>query len=134
MQVELLETFITGHPVIDGEHAEIVNMINAVSHSIENEEHEKCEELLEAFLVLCDEHFKSEEALLADAEYPELKDHMTFHHELMLKAQGVKALCVNTESPETLKRCFDEMATLLIEDVVRGDMQFVSFLKEKNII
>lgn len=134
MKVELLETFITGHPTIDGEHAEIVNMINAVSHSIEHGEHGKCEELLEAFLILCDEHFKSEEALLADAGYPDLKDHMVFHQELLLKAQGVKALCVNTETPETLKRCFDEMATLLIEDVVRGDMQFVSFLKNKGVI
>lgn len=134
MKVELLETFLTGHPVIDGEHAEIVNMINAVSHSIENGEHDKCAELLEAFLVLCDEHFKSEEALLADAEFPGLKDHCIFHHELLLKAQAVKALCVNTETPETLKRCFEEMATLLIEDVVRGDMQFVSFLREKDII
>ncbi len=134
MKIELLQTFITGHPVIDKEHAEIVDMINAVSETIEIGKHELCAAQLDQFLELCDNHFKSEEALLADIGYPHLKDHAVFHTELLLKAKAIKALCMDADNPDALKRCFDEMATLLIEDVVRGDMQFVSFMVEKGII
>ncbi|MCW8915721.1 MAG: hemerythrin family protein [Magnetovibrio sp.] len=134
MKIELLQTFITGHPMIDGEHAEIVDMINAISDSIAEEDAKQCAAKLDQFLVVCDNHFKSEEALLANAGYPDLKDHAAFHAELLLKAKAVKALCIKTDEPDRLKRCFDEMATLLIEDVVRGDMQFVSFLEEKGLI
>lgn len=134
MKVELLKTFITGHPVIDAEHQKIVNAINDVSGAIVDGEYDRCATLLEDFLTICEEHFKTEEALLEDLGYPGLHDHAVFHKELIIKAKAVKTLCMDMDAPDTIKRCFDEMATLLIEDVVKGDMQFVSFLIEKGVV
>jgi len=130
MKVELLPTFITGHPVIDGEHRKIVDCINAVSEAVSAGEHAKCSSLLDGFLNICADHFAAEERLLADLGYPDLRDHAVFHKELILKAKAVKTLCMDAHSPDSIRRCFNEMATLLIEDVVKGDMQFVSYLIE----
>jgi hypothetical protein len=66
--------------------------------------------------------------------YPWLKDHALFHGELVLKAKGVKVLCMDQQKPDNIDRCFQEMATLLIEDVVKGDLQFVSFLQDKGVV
>ena len=134
MKVELLQTFITGHPVIDDEHRKIVDAINAVSDSIAAGEYERCAILLDDFLQICIDHFAAEERLLEELEYPGLADHSVFHKELIIKAKAVKILCMDLEAPDNIHRCFDEMATLLIEDVVQGDMQFVSFLIEKNVV
>ncbi|HEY9163848.1 MAG TPA: hemerythrin family protein [Magnetovibrio sp.] len=134
MKVELLETFITGHPVIDNEHAQIVSSINEVSAAISSGEYDRCSALLDDFLKICTDHFTSEEQLLRALDYPLLDDHAVFHKELVIKAKSVKALCMDRNAPDSIRRCFDEMATLLIEDVVRGDLQFVSFLIEKGVV
>ncbi len=65
-------------------------------------------------------------------EYPWAKEHALFHTELMLKAKAVKVLCMDQQRPDSIERCFNEMTTLLIEDVVKGDLQFVSFLDRKR--
>jgi len=134
MKIELLETFITGHPVIDAEHRKIVDSINEVSEAVQAGEYDRCSLLLDDFLQICIDHFNSEEKLLADLGYPGLTDHSAFHSELVLKAKSVKVLCMDQTRPDSIRRCFDEMATLLIEDVVKGDLQFVSFLVEKGVV
>lgn len=131
---ELLETFITGHPVIDAEHRQIATAINDVSDAVDAGAYDQCAILLDDFLQICENHFKSEEALLAEIGYPGLKDHVIFHQELILQAKAVKVLCLDMSNPESIKRCFDEMVSLLIEDVVKGDLQFVSFMIEQNIV
>ena len=134
MHIELLETFITGHPVIDAEHRKIVDSINGVSEAVNAGEYDKCAHLLDDFLTICQDHFTNEERLLEELGYPGLHDHAVFHKELVLKAKAVKTLCMDMRSPESIKRCFEEMATLLIEDVVKGDLQFVSFLIDQGAV
>ena len=130
----LFRSFITGHPQIDAEHRQIVNAINDVSAAIRSGSYELCSALLDDFLAVCCEHFASEERLLRELGYRGLADHAVFHQELILKAKAVKTLCMDRHAPDSIERCFNEMATLLIEDVVKGDMQFVSFLIEKDIV
>lgn len=134
MKLQLLDTFITGHPVIDGEHRKIVDSINEVSTAVRAGEYELCATLLDDFLEICIDHFRAEERLLKELNYPGLNDHAVFHKELVIKAKAVKSLCMDMHAPDSIRRCFDEMATLLIEDVVKGDMQFVSFLIEKGVV
>ncbi|MCR4377134.1 MAG: hemerythrin family protein [Rhodospirillales bacterium] len=134
MKVELLETFITGHPVIDEEHRQIVDSINEVSAAVAAGKYDLCSVLLDGFLKICIDHFANEERLLEELGYPALHDHVVFHKELIIKAKAVKTLCMDMKVPDSIQRCFNEMATLLIEDVVKGDMQFVSFLIEKGIV
>lgn len=134
MKVELLQTFITGHPVIDDEHRKIVDAINDVADAVSAGDYDRCATLLDDFLQICTDHFASEEQLLAELGYPGLADHVVFHKELLIKAKAVKILCMDMGNPDHIQHCFDEMATLLIQDVVQGDMQFVSFLIEKNIV
>jgi len=134
MKLELLETFITGHPLIDAEHVKIITAINDVSAAVEAAEYEKCACLLDDFLTTCQDHFHAEERLLADLKYPYLRDHTAFHKELILKAKSVKALCMNARAPESIQKCFEEMASLLIEDVIKGDLQFVSFFIDQGIL
>lgn len=134
MHIELLETFITGHPVIDAEHRKIVDSINGVSEAVHAGEYDKCAHLLDDFLTICQDHFATEERLLEELGYPGLHDHAVFHKELVLKAKAVKTLCMDMKSPESIERCFNEMATLLIEDVVKGDLQFVSFLIDQGVV
>jgi len=132
MTIECLEIFLTGHAVIDGEHRKIVDTINKISHVIQHGELSQCPALIDDFLNICESHFATEEVLLAKLRYPDLQAHIIFHRELSLKAKAVRILCMDIQNSDRLKRCFDEMVSLLVEDVIKGDMNFVSFLIEKG--
>lgn len=134
MNIKLLDTFLTGHNVIDDEHRKIVEAINTVSTAIDAGEFDKCSDLMDDFLNICASHFETEEALLRDLGYPELQQHIVFHRELTLKAKAVRVLCMDLHDSDSFQRCFDEMAALLIEDVIKGDMGFVSFLIDKGVV
>ena len=58
MKIELLETFLTGHPIIDAEHLKIVGAINNVSEAVLAGEYDRCSMLLDEFLEICINHFK----------------------------------------------------------------------------
>lgn len=133
MRIELIDAFITGHDVIDGEHLLIVKSINDVSQAIEAGHYDQCSDLLDEFIDICVRHFKTEEDLLESLSYPNLKNHIVFHRELILKAKSVRVLCMDAENPESLSRCFEEMAALLVEDIIKGDLSFVPFLVDKGV-
>ncbi|MBL4693597.1 MAG: hemerythrin family protein [Magnetovibrio sp.] len=111
----------------------IVETINYVSQAIEKGDYDTCSVLLDDFLEICTNHFETEENLLASLNFPNLHSHIVFHRELILKAKSVRVLCMDKNDPNSLSHCFDEMAALLVEDVIKGDLSFVPFLVDKGV-
>ena len=134
MRVAFSDAFLTGHPDIDGEHLEIFEIINAVADAIAEREFEICENLVSSFLNVCRDHFRHEEEILAEVNFPRLEEHASFHADLLEKGQNIRLLCKRQVDPSQLDNCFTEMVKFFLEDVVRGDLDFVSFLQHKGVV
>ncbi|MFC1673781.1 bacteriohemerythrin [Pseudomonadota bacterium] len=133
MKIELIESLKTGHDGIDEDHARIVDAINALWDAMEGEVSPCAPALLDGFMELCEEHFRNEEKILAAANYPDLGEHIKFHDTMLDRATAAKQRCVASGDGQTRISCLEEMITVLIEDVVRGDMGFVSFLTDRGL-
>jgi len=131
--IKKLEDFKTGHPVIDQDHMKIIDAITLVFEAIHDNDHEQCSQLLEAFVDVAKNHFANEEEILRKADYPHYRRHCEYHGELIIRANAVKDLCKEMDDQGHLMECFEEMATFLIDDIVKGDFEFVSYLKEAGI-
>ncbi len=46
LKIELLESFIIGHPGIDADHQEIVNIINDISAATDDQKFDLCKDLI----------------------------------------------------------------------------------------
>lgn len=121
MEIELLESFKTCHAGIDTDHEQMIDIINSVSDATIKRELGQCKKLLLSFMDFARDHFTREEKILFDSGFPGAESHALYHQELLGRADGVRQLCV-------------EMAGFLIEDVVKGDSQFVSHLIEKGLV
>ncbi len=121
MKIELLDSFRTGHAGIDADHEQLVEIINLVSDAISEGELMECKKLLSSFMQCARDHFEREEKILFETKFPGAVAHAAYHHNLLGRSDEVRQLC-------------EEMAGFLIEDVVKGDSQFVSHLIEKGLV
>lgn len=102
--------------------------------AIEEGNNNKCVILLTSLLKEAREHFSREEAYLFKTKYPDLENHKTYHQELLIKADTTKQICEGIETEHDLKECFDGMANFLIDDILRGDIKFKSYLEYNGYI
>lgn len=132
-KIEILEKFRIGHDVIDRGHRMCLDMINDINDAIKNGQFRACRELFGSFIEVAENHFRKEEQILREADFPGLAGHTKYHHDLLRKARKVKGMCGDTADRKHLQGIFDEMSSFLIDDVVRGDLEFKSFLIDKGL-
>ncbi|TAN78304.1 MAG: hypothetical protein EPN20_01060 [Magnetospirillum sp.] len=129
-----LEAFTTGHPEVDGDHANLAAIIDAIKDAMDGPgDPDACKKLLESFIDTARQHFIREERILDAIGFPGLERHRLYHGKLLAQATQVKRNCDEMVEPQQLHDCFDEMARFFIDDVIRGDMEFVSFMQERRI-
>lgn len=134
MKVEMLETFLTGHPEIDNDHRKLIDLINLVDEAISGEEYNECKQLLDSFVDFARGHFEREEKILIEIGFPDAQSHCAYHEEMLDRAENVKNLCREMRDQGQIQECFEEMSSFLVDDIVRGDSAFVSYMIEKGIV
>ncbi len=130
MKIPWLETFETGHAVIDGQHRELVDIINVVGAGQLKGDIAEGDRLLESFVEIVKNHFKTEERILAETDFPGLEEHCIYHRQLLKQAEHARSLLDEAGAADPVEECFRQMAAFFVDDVVRWDGEFVSHLIE----
>ena len=127
--------FLTiGVDFIDDDHKKILSIMQQVIVAINENNLDECASLLEVLIKEAKEHFKREEEYLLETKYPQLENHKVYHNELIIKAEVIKAICEGIETEHDVKECFESMANFLIDDILRGDINFKSYLEHEGYI
>ena len=123
-----------GVDFIDEDHKNLLKIMVDTKSAIEAGDNNKCVILLTSLLKEARDHFSREEKYLFEVKYPDLEKHKIYHKELLIKADTTKRICEGIETEHDLKECFDGMAEFLIDDILRGDIMFKSYLQYKGHI
>ncbi|MCW8862863.1 MAG: hemerythrin domain-containing protein [Rhodospirillales bacterium] len=126
--MEFVESMKTGHPAIDKDHKEIFDTLDEVSRAIAKNDRKRFCSLFEDFLVIANRHFKREEAILRKCGFPRYEQHAAYHSFLFDRALAVRDRCVSSADNASMEQCFKEFSEFLVDDVVRGDLDFKSYL------
>ena len=142
--IEWRDDWLLGIPGVDREHQELAQLFNQVAKLYacadergtpgHEEAGEKIIRLLNEMGELVRSHFRNEEALMRESGYPELEEHKQYHQELFVHARQVKRICEGTETSHRLDECFDAMARFLVDDILRGDIHFKSYLEYEGYL
>ena len=81
------------------------------------------------FVQAAREHFESEESILLLSGFPELHEHRHYHLSLIRRAGDLTTICDSEENPIKSGEFHDEIISFLLDDIVRGDTAFKSFLQ-----
>lgn len=128
------EVYEIGVDFIDLEHKKILAIMRNIRDSIIDEKLEECSRLSESLIKEAENHFMHEEGFLEKVKFPGLKEHKKYHEELLIQAKRVKEVCEGVDKDHNLVECFNAMEEFLIDDILNGDLQFVSFLEYEGLI
>jgi hemerythrin-like metal-binding protein len=121
-----------GVKFIDDDHKKLLSIMQKVKRSIEQNDLKQCVPMLALLPEEAVDHFSQEEQFLREVKYPDLASHIEYHKQLLIKAGTVKRICEGPESENNLKVCFDRMANFLIDDILKGDTMFKSYLDHEG--
>lgn len=129
MPIDSIEDYLVGLPAIDDDHRRLVDTVNRIGAEIEEASYELCIELFDEIESAAVVHFRREEEILEGLGYPELERHRQYHAELLQRVRELKGLGYRKLAKEALFGRFVEMADFVVDDIIRGDLEFKDFLR-----
>ncbi|MCK4863822.1 MAG: hemerythrin domain-containing protein [Gammaproteobacteria bacterium] len=126
--------FKIGIDFIDDDHKGLLKIMQEIKSTIKECDYKKRTSLLALLLKEAEEHFSREENFLSEVNFPGQEKHKMYHKELLIKADATKRLCEGVESEDDMVKCFDGMFEFLIDDILRGDIKFKSYLEYEGYI
>ena len=122
-------TFDTGVAEIDDDHRHLFLLAEAVRESVAKRDLGRSGTTVRHFIDAAEKHFVREETILAQAGFPDLAGHKVYHASLVAKARQLGLACDIEMDVAKADACYAELVAFLIDDVVRGDSQFKSYLQ-----
>ena len=118
-----------GVDFIDADHKRLLLIMQETKTAITQKDFSKASQLLTTMLSEAAAHFEREELYLLEVGYPELENHKQYHRNLLVQASATKRVCEEIRTDQDIQECFDGMVNFLIDDVLKGDVRFKSFLE-----
>ena len=130
--VELTPSYMLEYDSLDKEHQALADIVNRIVKVIDDDEAEKCEDLVIDFVKSAKSHFANEEGLLVKIGYPNVKKHHDHHKNLNTKMDHMiefaKMAGENQLARDSLRK---ELVFFLMDDIITVDMDFKNFIEEK---
>lgn len=120
-------------PEIDAEHKQFVARINELNHAIvEGRDKPAVERLLDLMLMEATHHFWHEQRLLAQWKYPQRAEHTAKHAQLTAQFERIMREFEQADVSFTwaLKGLY--IKQLLVEHLLREDMKYRDFLRQRK--
>lgn len=128
-----IKSFEIGHASIDSQHRDLMECLNSViNHADEGQGEDAFTACLTMQSTLRD-HLQAEEEILRAARFERLNRHKESHRHNMRRFSEIVTSCRGACKTSDSKGCLEELARLLIDDFITGDMDFKSDLKEKGV-
>jgi hemerythrin len=117
-----------GIPIIDEQHRGIVSTINSLHYFMQtghgNEIIKPTMIMLEQYV---DIHFKTEEALMAEASYPDIEEHIVLHKELVGKT---KKLSIDANRNKDSDMVLKFLKEWWLGHINKEDRRYTPFLRK----
>ncbi len=131
--IEWTDSFSVGVALFDEQHRQLIDMLNKmIKDPAANTRSETVADVLTDMTNYAQEHFKSEEDLMIEYDYPHLDEHQHQHHGFQEKAAR---LCFATVKGQTSvpHELLAYLQQWLIHHILQADMAFKPFFEQKGV-
>ena len=123
------KVFEIGVDCIDNEHREMIRIVNKMKKACEQQNYSECHQIASRLVRYSIGHFQHEEDYLEKVGFPRLNSHKKYHNELLQEVDTIRKNCTDLSVGHSVQECLDSMEQLIIDDILTGDNDFVSFLE-----
>lgn len=136
MYAVLNENLLTGNKEIDGQHREIIDKINKLVVACENG---SCQlesiRMLDYLADYTEHHFREEEALQKEVEYPGLEEHKKRHDEFRIAIKELHEMLEEEEgpSPRFVKAVQDNVIDWFYRHIRGFDSSVAAYIRLREL-
>ncbi len=126
------DSFSVGVTYLDQQHRKIIGMVNQLIECRRDDvRSETVSEILSQMMEYAREHFRNEEKILAEHEYPELDSHRIEHKTFLRDATK---FCLDTmDGISTIPHdILEYLYNWWLEHILQSDMQYKDFLLQRG--
>ncbi|BCO09520.1 hemerythrin [Desulfolithobacter dissulfuricans] len=117
-----------GIPIIDEQHRGIISTINSLHYFIQTGHGD---EIIKPTMIILEQyvdiHFKTEEALMKKANYPDIKDHIVMHKKLVEKTKNLSIYASSNNDSNIILKFLKEW---WLGHINKEDVKYAPFLKK----
>jgi len=135
MKIDWDSKLESGNSTIDEQHKELFEHMNTFSDSINKEYgHEITVRTLNFLVKYVRYHFGTEEEFMRSTDYPDFKDHLAAHREIVDTLMDCYKKLISDGNSEYVKH---ELTTLLqkwlVDHIMTADKKLAQFLKQQKV-
>jgi hemerythrin len=120
------------HPLLEKEHQQLIDLLDALENCIsKGDSANQVHKYLSDFVVLAEEHFRNEEAIMETYKYPEIIDHKNEHADLLEQLFILKNRLDSGQAPFG-KDYMQILRKWLEEHLYAADDRLEKFLYQKS--
>lgn len=133
MTNQLPEQLITGVEAVDKQHLTLIITIESILENLDSEYiNDEVSNLLDFLVSYTDKHFKTEEKLMLEKNYPDYEHHKSEHDLFRMKIQSLdKSNAISPDNAEIIKSAVTEARDWVISHVMNTDIKMAQFLTLK---
>lgn len=132
MSIVWREAMAVGDKVVDDEHKHLIDLINGFEGAIQGDiDHRQIKKVLLGLVEYSAEHFRHEESLQIEIEYPFFFTHKRAHRDLLNKL--VEVVTHYTSAPEAerdglVREIAEFLRSWLVNHIIESDLKMRPFL------
>ncbi len=127
------DCYATGISQFDEEHQNLVIQVNSLYEAIRAREADtRLAEIIPALVAYTETHFRHEEDLMQEHQYPDLNPHIQEHDELRSKVADFLAQ-LEQGNPDLPLQLFGFLREWLLNHIVETDGKYGEFFREKGL-
>ena len=125
--------YLSGNAEIDGQHRELVSIVNGLlEHLVAEENAPDLHSRFKDVYQLVEKHFVDEQEILLSSGYPDAEAHVAHHNELLQKCAGLLRQDVDgSVSSVQMLQCI--IHDLVLNHMVKEDGKYLDFLKAASV-
>ena len=125
------DSYDTGVEAVDLEHRKLVELIEAMHTSIRDDEpKETVEQVINEIVAYTQDHFKNEEALMQNEQYPAIDEHK-IEHQTLIEEVGVFKDSLLNNFPDGRQDFYRFLREWLINHILDSDKKFGAYVSSK---
>lgn len=127
MDIEWKEHFTIGHPVIDAEHQQLIDLANEF---IKATDQKRLQAVAMQLYKRTREHFSHEEELMRTTQYPDYRRHSERHNRMIVRLNTISADIGNN----TVQRAAVEswVNDWIVQHIAHDDARLAAYLKSND--
>jgi len=127
--IEFDAQYSVGFDEIDDDHKKLINLINWLNQAVQSMGHAEIAPALDELIDYTNWHFRHEERLMQEHQFPELDQHVNEHNVLREKVTAIKMRFENGET-EVLNDVPEFLTAWLIHHIQETDKKLGAFLSQ----